>query len=130
MATVPESHRALLDAPVGVLSTIGPKGEPQTTAVWFLYEEADGAIHISLNTDRQKTKNLRVRPAASFMIVDPANPYKTIEFRGDAQIAPDDDYAFADTVGKKYSTDLRQMDKPGEHRVEVTIRPAKINAWG
>lgn len=127
---VPASHRALLDAPVGVLATIGPDGLPQVTALWFLYDEAAGAVRFSLNTARQKTKNLRARPEASFLVVDPASPYRTLEVRGRVELQPDDDYAFADRVGAKYGADLRKMDKPGERRVMVTLRPAKINTWG
>ena len=127
---VPASHRALLDAPVGALATIGPRGRPQLTALWFLYDEADGAVRFSLNTSRQKTRNLQARPHASFLVIDPTNPYRTIELRGRVQIEPDDDYAFAGRVGKKYGADLRQMDRPGESRVVVTLRPTKVNTWG
>src|SRR5262245_17466391 len=105
---VPPSHRALLDAPVGVLATIGPDGLPQVTALWFLYDEAAGAVRFSLNTTRQKTRKLRARPEASFLVIDPATPYRTLEIRGRAQLQPDDDYTFADQVGKKYGADLRQ----------------------
>ncbi len=130
MPKIPASHRALLDAPVGVLTTIGPDGLPQATAVWFLYDEADGVVRFSLNTTRQKVKNLRARPAASFLILDPASPYRTLEIRGRTELQPDDDYVFAGRVGKKYDADLRQMDQPGETRVVVTLHPAKVNTWG
>ena len=128
--TIPASHRALLDAPVGVLATIGPDGLPQVSALWFLFDEAAGAVRFSLNTARQKVKNLRARPEAGFLVVDPANPYRTIELRGRVELQPDDDYAFADRVGKKYGADLRALDRPGERRVVVTLRPAKVNVWG
>lgn len=128
--TIPDTHRALLDAPVGALATIGPKGDPQATAVWFLYDEAAGVVRFSLNTKRRKVKNLQSRPHATFLILDPANPYKTLEIRGTVEISPDDDYSFADRVGKKYGADLRQMDPPGERRVVVTLRPSKALVWG
>jgi PPOX class probable F420-dependent enzyme len=128
--SVPASHRPLLDAPVGVLATLGPKGVPQVTALWFLYDERDGAVRFSLNTARQKTRNLGKRPEASFLVIDPGNPYKTIELRGRAKIESDDDYAFADQVGKKYGANFREVDRPGEKRVKVTLRPAKVNTWG
>jgi PPOX class probable F420-dependent enzyme len=128
---IPASHRSLLDAPVGVLGTVGPKGVPQLTAVWFLYDAAAGALRISLNTRRQKYKNLRRRPDASFLILDPASPYRTLELRGRVEIERDDDYAFATRVGQKYGgADLRQMDGPGQRRVVVTLRPEKVNTWG
>lgn len=125
---IPDSHKDLLGAQVGVLGTIGASGRPQLSATWFLAE--DGAVKISLNTARQKVKNLQANPKASFMIIDPANPFKYVELRGEAEIAPDGDYAFADKVGAKYGADLRTMDKPGEVRVVVTIKPARVVTWG
>jgi PPOX class probable F420-dependent enzyme len=130
MTTIPASHRALLDAPVGVLGTIGPDGLPQVTALWFLFDDDDELIRFSLNTSRQKVKNLRARPRASFLAIDPANPYRTLELRGHADVQPDDDYAFADRVGKKYGADLRTMDRPGDKRVVVTLHPDRVNTWG
>ena len=127
-ATVPDSHRDLLDASFATLATIGPDGRPQVTEVWFLTDE-DG-VAVSLNTARQKTKNLLRRPACSLFILDVANPYRYVELRGDAEISADDDYAFADKLGAKYSADLRTRDKPGEKRVMVRIRPTRVNAWG
>jgi PPOX class probable F420-dependent enzyme len=130
MATIPESHRDLLSAPVGVLATIGPDGFPQVTAVWFLAAD-DGAIKISLNTNRQKVKNLRAHPECSFLIIDPASPYRTLEIRGRAEMAPDPDYVLADQVGQKYGgADMRSNDRPGESRVGVTLTPLKVNTWG
>jgi PPOX class probable F420-dependent enzyme len=131
MVTMPASHRALLDVPVGVLATIGPDGLPQITALWFVFDEADGSVRFSLNTSRQKVKNLSARPQASFLVLDPANPYRTLELRGRVEIQPDDDYAFADRVGQKYGgADLRNMDQPGQKRVAVILRPEKVNTWG
>jgi PPOX class probable F420-dependent enzyme len=128
--TIPESHRDLLQAPVGVLATIGADGFPQATAIWFLADE-DGRILFSLNTTRQKVRNLQRHPECAFLIVDPANPYRTLELRGRAELTPDPEYAAAARVSGKYGgSDLRQMDKPGESRVAVALRPVKVNVWG
>ena len=126
---IPDSHKDLLNAQVGVLGTIGASGRPQLSAVWFL---ADGdTVKISLNTARQKVKNLQAEPKASFLIFDPENPYKYVELRGDAELTPDGDYTFADKLGAKYGgADLRERDQPGETRVVVTIKPARVVAWG
>jgi PPOX class probable F420-dependent enzyme len=126
---IPDSHKDLLSAQVGVLGTIGASGRPQLSATWFLAEGE--TVKISLNTTRQKVKNLQANPKVSFLIPDPGNPYKYVELRGDAEIAPDDDYAFADKVGAKYGgSDLRERDQPGDSRVVVTIKPARVVAWG
>jgi PPOX class probable F420-dependent enzyme len=127
MSLIPDSHRDLLDAPVATLATVGSDGRPQLSAVWFLAE--GDTVRLSLNTARQKTKNLTARPEANLFILDVANPARYLELRGDATLAPDDDYAFADTISAKYGgLDLRTLDQPGERRVVVTIEPVRINA--
>lgn len=85
-------------------------------------------MQISLNTSRQKTKNLTRNEACTVFLLDTANPYRYLELRGDAQITPDPDYVFADSVGAKYGTDLRAHDQPGDSRVVVTVQPVRINA--
>jgi PPOX class probable F420-dependent enzyme len=126
--TIPESHRDLLRKEFATLATVGHDGGPQLTEIWFLAE--GDAVRLSLNTARQKVKNLRRVPACSLLILDFTNPLRYLEIRGDAEIEPDPDLAFADTVGAKYGTDLRTMDKPGDTRVIVTIRPSRVRAWG
>jgi PPOX class probable F420-dependent enzyme len=127
MTTIPDSHRDLLNGQVAVLGTIGASGRPQLSGVWFLAE--GDTVRISLNTVRQKVKNLQANPKVSLLIFgDP--PYRYIELRGDAEITPDDDYEFADKLGAKYGADLRTRDNPGDKRVVVTIHPKRVVAWG
>ena len=127
MPEIPASHRDLLDGPFATLGTIGPDGRPQLTEVWFL---ADGdTVALSLNNARQKAKNLTVNPAVSLFLLDLENPYRYLELRGDAEITPDEDYAFAHRVGAKYGSNLRERDRPGESRIKATIRPVRVHAW-
>ena len=126
MSVIPDSHRDLLSAQVATLATIGTDGRPQLSEVWFLAE--GDTVSISLNSTRQKTKNLSRNPACNLFILDLANPYRYVELRGDAEITPDADYAFATKVGAKYGTDVRAHDHPGESRVVVTVRPTRVNA--
>ena len=85
-------------------------------------------IGLSLNTTRQKTKNLLANPAANLFLLDLAVPYRYLEIRGDAEISADDDYSFADRLGAKYDANLRDRDLPGQSRVKVIIRPVRVNA--
>ena len=129
MVTIPESHKNLLFADVAVLATTGQDGYPQVTALWFLLDD-DGFVKLSLNTDRQKTKNLERNPRCTLFLLDRANPYRTLEIRADAEMRPDDQYAFADKVAAKYGgMDLRTMDGPNGRRVVVTLHPVKVNIW-
>ena len=74
MAEIPASHQDLLDTDVAVLATIGADGRPQVSAVWFLAE--DGTVRISLNTSRQKTKNLQANHHCNVFILDRQNPHR------------------------------------------------------
>jgi PPOX class probable F420-dependent enzyme len=123
---IPENYRDLLSADVATLGTIGPDGRPQLSEVWFLAE--GDTVSISLNSSRQKMKNLLANPAVSLLILDLGMPYRYLELRGDAEVSPDPDYVFADKVGAKYGADPRVHDQPGHTRYVVTIRPARVNA--
>jgi len=125
MIDVPDSHQDLLESSVASLATIGPDGRPQLTEVWFLYDE--GSVALSLNSSRQKTKNLVARPQCSLLILDLDVPQRYLELRGDVEVTADDG-SFVEKVGKKYSADLRAYDQPGDERVVVRIVPKKIKA--
>ena len=127
MTTIPDSHRDLRNAQVAVLGPIGASGRPQLSGVWFLAE--DETIRISLNTARQKVKNLQADQKVSVLIFDETSPYRYVELRGDAEITPDPDYTFADKLGAKYNADLRDRDKPGDTRVVITVHPTRLVVW-
>ena len=94
MPAIPASHRDLLDSEV---ATLGPDGRPQLSEVWFL---ADGdTVRVSLNSARQKTKNLQANPAANLFLLDLAMPYRYLEIRGDAEITADEWASRLGTIG-------------------------------
>jgi PPOX class probable F420-dependent enzyme len=126
MPAIPDSHRDLLDADFATFATIGPDGRPQLSEIWFLAE--GDTITTSLNTSRQKTKNLRANPAVTVFLLDLTVPFRYLEIRGDAEIIPDDDYSYADKLAAKYGADLREHDQPGQSRVKVVIHPVRVNA--
>jgi PPOX class probable F420-dependent enzyme len=123
--TVPDSHRDLLEGQVLTLATVGEDGYPQVSEVWFVVE--DGQVAMSLNTRRQKVKNLETEPACTVLLLDLQNPYRYLEIRGTAVVAPDDDRAFAEKVGAKYNADLRELDAPGDRRVTVRLVPVPVH---
>lgn len=124
MADFPESHRALLDAPFATLATIEPDGGPQLSEIWFIFDE--GELRLSLSMARRKTQNLRARPACALLILDLENPLRYLEVRGRARIEPDADGALGRKVGEKYGVDVAAFDPPGFERVAVTIEPTRI----
>jgi PPOX class probable F420-dependent enzyme len=78
---VPASHRDLAECPpVAALSTIGPDGYPQTSAVWC---DLEGEL-IRVNTMRgfAKERNMRRNPRVTLLCYDPAKPLRYLEIRG------------------------------------------------
>jgi PPOX class probable F420-dependent enzyme len=125
MPDVPDSHKDLLQSSVASLATVDRDGRPQLTEVWFLDE--DGSIAMSLNSSRQKVKNLAVSPHCSLLILDLEVPERYLEIRGDVEVEPDDG-SFVAKVGKKYNVDMSKWDQPGEQRVIARIIPTRIRA--
>ena len=65
----------------------------------------------------------------NLFILDPQNPMRYLEIRGDAQLEADTGYALADKIGAKYgAADLRRMDGDDQRRVAVTIHPTRVVA--
>jgi PPOX class probable F420-dependent enzyme len=124
--SIPDSHRDLLKGDVLTLATAGEDGYPQLSEVWFLAEGDEVAM--SLNTRRQKVKNLENQPACAVLLLDLENPYRYLEIRGTAVVEPDPDRAFEGKVSAKYGADPGEYDAPGDHRVVVRIVPERVNA--
>ncbi|MFN8679383.1 MAG: PPOX class F420-dependent oxidoreductase [Thermomicrobiales bacterium] len=124
-----EQREVITSTPVVALSTVGPKGTPQTTATWFLLDD-DGLVKISLSESRQKLKNLMRSSGASLLFVNPQNPFQTVEIRGAATIEPDADGMLIAKVNAKYSANVRDFDQPGEQRYAVTFHPEKVLTFG
>jgi PPOX class probable F420-dependent enzyme len=128
-ATIPSSHLDLLEAPIPVsLATVGPTGHPQVTAIWVFVE--GGNVVTSLAGVRQKLKNLEARPQATVFVIDPENPYRTLEVRGDVTIEADPQLTTLKRVLAAYATDLASFPGPLEDRATVTLHPTHVVALG
>jgi PPOX class probable F420-dependent enzyme len=128
-ATLPDSHRDLLEAPgVAVLSTVGADSVPQVTAVWYLLD--GDVIRTSLVDSRQKFKNMRRHPLATLFLLDPTNPYRSLEVRADVTIEEDPDLAFLDRVVRNYGQTLDTFPGEKHNRFVVTLTPRHVVANG
>jgi uncharacterized pyridoxamine 5'-phosphate oxidase family protein len=125
MADVPPSHADLLAGGTVSLSTIGPDGYPQVTAIVAVLLE-DGLIHTSLNTRRQKLKNLAKNPRCTLLAIDPAVHMRTLEIRAEAELLDDPDRRWSKDFLKGV-VDLDTIDAPGDERKHVVFRPVKVN---
>ncbi|MCP3811207.1 PPOX class F420-dependent oxidoreductase [Mycolicibacterium septicum] len=129
MPTIPESHRDLAETPlVASLSTVGADGTPQVTAIWFVAE--GDTVQISLLQTRQKYRNVAARPQATLFVIDPKNPFRTLEIRGTVTIDEDSDLALFERVFRHYGQDPATSGAPTEGRVAVTLSPTHVVAQG
>lgn len=128
--TIPDSHADLLDGPnTAVLTTVGSDGQPQSTAVWVL-RDSDGIVKTSITTDRQKYKNLVGNPKATLFVLDPTNPYRTIEIRATVDLVPDPDKELLPVFADKYGVPLEALTQAGGDRAVATLNPVRVVANG
>jgi PPOX class probable F420-dependent enzyme len=129
MSIIPDSHRDLIETPhIATLSTVGPGGAPQVTALWYI---ADGdTIATSLMSSRQKYKNIVAHPKATLFIIDPANPFRTLEVRADASVEEDSGLALFDRVVRHYGQDPEHFPAPRDNRVVLRLTPTRVVAQG
>jgi len=109
------------------VATIGPEGEPQSSPTWFGWDGSN--ILLSMKKVRQKYRNLLREPRIALSIVDPANPYRSIEIRGTvARIDHDLNYRLINSLSQKYLNRDATADEAGppEERVAIVVEPVHV----
>ena len=133
MASIPNEYADLLEKPaIAFFSSIGPKGEPQATPVWYRWNADTGEILISLMRSRQKFRNIERDPRCSLGILDPLTPYRYLEIRGRVSAIDDDpDKEFVDELSDRY-LGMRPfpLTEPGDERLIVHITPVHCTWQG
>jgi PPOX class probable F420-dependent enzyme len=132
MSIIPDSHRRLAEAAgIAVLSTFGPDGFPQSTAIGYLLDE--DVFRITVSSGKQKLRNLRRKPECNLFVLDVANPHRTLEVRGRAELIADDDFAWATKIAESLGSSLdevRRITPPGEQRFCIAVHPVKTITFG
>lgn len=126
--TIPEEFHPLLESTAAAfVSTLGRRGEPQTTPLWFLFR--DGRVHVSLVEGRQKLRNLRRDPRISLVVVDPARPTHYVELRGRVdELVPDPGLELERAVAEKYTGAHTDVEPPGTARYATSVLVEKLTA--
>jgi PPOX class probable F420-dependent enzyme len=99
---IPASHLDLLTRPIcGVLTTMLPDGQPQSSLVWV---DADGdCALVNTTLERRKGRNLLADPRVSLLVVDPGDTSRFIQIRGDAELVTDGALDHLDALTRKYT---------------------------
>src|SRR5437868_14847103 len=116
---IPESHAEFFAGPrTAVLTTVGKDGLPQSTAVWYLVD--NGVLKTSILMSRQKYKNLARHPKASLFVLDPTNPYRSVEVRAEIELTADPDKALLPKFAEHYNVPVEALEDSGDDRVIAT----------
>jgi PPOX class probable F420-dependent enzyme len=99
---IPASHLDLLTRPIcGVLTTMLPSGQPQSSLVWVDHDGVCATFNTTL--ERQKGRNLQLDPRCSLLIVDPDNTGRFIQIRGSAELVEEGAIDHLDDLTRKYT---------------------------
>ncbi len=129
---MPESHLDLVARPLhGVLTTMMPDGQPQSSLVWLDY--AGQYLRVNTTRQRQKGKNMQANPKVNLLIIDPGNTSRWIEVRGVVEITEEyalehlDELTCQYTRHEHYYGGIFPMERQAqETRIICQIRPKKI----
>lgn len=129
MAQIPDAYKDLFDRPILFsLATVQPDGQPQVTPVWGDY--VDGHIRINTAAGRQKYRNLKERPQATVLVIDPDNGQRYAEVRGKVVQVIEDDPSLINKLSNDYVGTDYPWFQEGEVRVTFLIEPEKVVAQG
>jgi PPOX class probable F420-dependent enzyme len=129
---IPASHADLLTRAVhGVLTTMMPDGQPQSSLVWVDFDGETPLVNTTL--ERQKGRNMLANDRVSLLVVDPSNTGRFIQVRGRAELVREGAEEHLDAVTRKYTAHpcyygyVFPVEQRGrETRVIVRIHPTRV----
>lgn len=106
------------------LATSMADGSPQVTPVWFNVE--GDFILVNAARGRVKDRNMRARPKVALAIIDPRDPYRYLQIRGQVvDITTQDAINHIHRLSHKYEG--KNYDLPaGQVRVIYRILPESV----
>jgi PPOX class probable F420-dependent enzyme len=113
-------HSLLSGTPIAFMTTMRPDGRMSTNPVGMLFDGTD--VRISTTTDRKKVRNLLADDRITLCVVQPGNLNRYVEIRGRAELTPDDDRSFIDSIAQQYmGVDRYPFDKDWQQRVTIKV---------
>ncbi len=112
------------------LTTVRADGQPQTSAVWFLW---DGATFLIFSMPNQKIRNLRQNPRVSLALDNTDGGGDVITFEGTAELIEDGSVSAANVPAyvQKYSAEMEAINLPAErmaqeYSIAIRITPTRV----
>ena len=123
---VPPAYYDILESTtLGHLATVDASGRPEVNPVWFLWD--GDHVLLSVKEETKKYRNLQRDPRAAISFLDPADPQRYVEIRGEV-VAFElyETLDFVNLLARKYTGADFQHGHAGERRYKLTIR---VDAW-
>lgn len=99
---VPESHLDLLTRPIhGVLTTMMPDGQPQSSIVWCDYD--GDCVRVNTTKERRKGRNMLRNRQVSLVVVDPEDTSRYLSIRGEAELVETGAIEHLDQITRRYT---------------------------
>ena len=130
MATLTDKQRSFVrDNPfAAVVTTLRKDGSPHSTIVWV--DEVDGNLLFNTAEGRAKPRYLRDDPRVSLTILDPNDMYRWLAVNGSSELSTEGAREQIDKLSKKYLGEDKYPWYKGEQRVNVLVKPEKIDSSG
>ena len=92
----------------------------------------DGRIRVNSAKGRTKSRNMKEGSRVALAIMDPDNPYRYIQVRGQvSRVTEEGASAHIDSLAKKYlGQEKYPYARPGEIRIIFEIEPTSAHAMG
>lgn len=135
-ANIPESHIDLIEGPVfAILTTVTADGQPQNTVMWCSWD--GDQVLVNTRGTSKKVKNIRSNPKVALIAVDPQNPFRWVDVRGEVEsIREDIDFENINSHAKLYMNvdefygSVAPIEQKGkEDRVVLRITPKQVFAY-
>ncbi len=99
---IPDSHLDLLMRPIhGVLTTMMPDGQPQSSLVWCDYDGE--CARVNTTRQREKGRNMLANPKVCLLVVDPEDTARYLEIRGEVELIEDGALDHLDQLTRRYT---------------------------
>ncbi|MFN8485586.1 MAG: PPOX class F420-dependent oxidoreductase [Anaerolineae bacterium] len=130
--SIPASHLDLLTHPIhGVLTTMMPDGQPQSSLVWCDYDGE--CARVNTTAERQKGRNMLRNPRVTLLIVDPDDTARYLEIRGEVELVRDGAITHLDEITRAYTAHPQyygyiypEEQRDRETRLLCRIHPTKL----
>ena len=112
------------------LTTVRPDGQPQSSPIWFLWE--DGEILLLSRADTPRPANIRANPRVAFTLNTDAEGGDVVTFEGEARIADGELPAATEAAYKakylgkilEYGWDWEKMRR--DYPLAIRIAPTRV----